>query len=131
LPDLKKRNHLKAEVNWNPDDPDTNLSQVIKFVCPNGEEVMVKREHLNEILFALGSPEEQRSMIPQTIQTVHHLQTVLGIRATKDIAKGEMINIPVDMPFACTNTAKIIGRAAYQKEVHNAAKKSKWSGLIK
>jgi len=110
LPDLNKKNHLKAEVNWS-NDKKINESKVIKFICPNGEEIFVKREHLNEVLFAIGKPEDQQKMIPQKIVTVHWYETVLGVKATKDIRKGEMMNFPIKISIPCNNVKEFIGEA--------------------
>ena len=45
----------------------------------------------------MGTEEQQRKMIPQKISEARYLRTTLGIKATKDIRKGEMINVPVEL----------------------------------
>ena len=89
------------EVNWNPDDHATNQCKVIKMTLPDGSVKFVSRKVLLEILFAIGKPEDQQKMIPQTLETIHHYKTVLGIKATKEIAKGEMINFPIELSVPC------------------------------
>ena len=89
------------EVNWNPEDKRTNQCKVIKMTLPDGSVKFVSRKILLEILFAIGKAEDQQKMIPQTLETIHHYKTVLGIKATKDISKGEMINFPVELSVPC------------------------------
>ena len=89
------------EVNWNPEDKNTNQCKVVKMTLPDGKEIFVSRKILLEVLFAIGKPEDQRNMIPQTLETIHHYKTVLGIKATKEIAKGEMINFPIELSVPC------------------------------
>ena len=89
------------EVNWNPEDQKTNQCKVIKMTLPDGSVKFISRKILLEILFANGKAEDQQKMIPQTLETIHHYKTVLGIKATKDIGKGEMINFPVELSVPC------------------------------
>ena len=91
-----------CEVNWNPENELTNNCQVFKFTLPNDEVFYVERKHLLEILFACGKSEDQQKMIPQTLETIHHYKTILGIKATKDIGKGEMMNFPVELSVPCS-----------------------------
>lgn len=89
------------EVNWDPSDKETNECKVIKMTLPDGNTVFVTRKVLLEILFAIGQPEDQQKMIPQTLETIHHYKTVLGIKATKNIEMGEMINFPIELSIPC------------------------------
>ena len=89
------------EVNWNPNDEATNECKVIRMTLPDKSIVFVSRKVLLEILFAIGKPEDQQKMIPQTLETIHHYKTVLGIKASKDIGKGEMINFPIELSVPC------------------------------
>ena len=89
------------EVNWDPDDDKTNKCQILKMTLPDGKVHYIERKILLEILFAIGKPEDQQKMIPQTLETIHHYRTVLGIKATKEIAKGEMINFPIELSVPC------------------------------
>ena len=95
IPDLSKKHNFTIEVNWNSEDEKTNQCKVLKCTFPNGDQVFIDKKHLLELLFAIGSPEEQRSMIPQKIQRTRLYQTMIGVRAKKDIKQGEMINFPV------------------------------------
>lgn len=127
LPDENGNQHIVAEVNWREDDIKTNESKIIRFTMPDGEKAYVKRENLNQVLFAIGRPEDQQKMIPQKIETVHHQMVQLGITAHKDIRKGEKINInPITVSVPCTIAKEFIGSTAWQKEV----KKKQSGGLI-
>lgn len=97
LPDANKKNNIKAEVNWNPTDVNSNECKIIKFILPNGKESYIKRDDLNEILFAIGKAEDQRRLIPQKLTHVKWYETVVGVKATKDIKKGEVINFPIKL----------------------------------
>ena len=90
------------EVNWAPDDKETNNCKVIKMTFPDGKQHYLDVKVFMEVLFAIGKPEDQQKMIPQTLETIHHYKTVLGIKASKDIAKGEMINFPVELSIPCS-----------------------------
>ena len=102
LIDKSGKNDFFTEVNWNPEDENTNKCQIFKFTFPDGKTAFVERKHLLEIFFACGKPEDQQKMIPQTLETIHHYKTVLGIKATKDVGKGEMINFPVELSVPCS-----------------------------
>lgn len=101
LLDENKANEFYAEVNWDVKDKKSNKCQLVKFIFPDGKTCVVKKELLNTMLFAIGTAEEQRNMIPQTLETVHEYKTVLGIKATKNIEKGEMINFPISLSIPC------------------------------
>lgn len=106
--DLDKKNNFFIEVNWNPNDDKTNQCKVLKIEFPNGDTTFLDRKHFNELLFAIGKPEDQQKMIPQTTETVHWRRTTLGVKATKDIRKGEMMNFPIEISFPCGLANEII-----------------------
>lgn len=66
---------------------------------PGGKTAVVRREHLHAVLFAIGTEEDQRNLVPQHLTTVRNYETILGITATKDIRKGEKINVSVKIPI--------------------------------
>lgn len=101
LLDENGKNNFWAEVNWKPDDSKTNECKVLKITFPDGKEAFVKRDYFQSFLFAISKPEEQRDMIPQVITKVHSKETLFGIKATRDIAKGEMINFSAKVDFEC------------------------------
>ena len=123
LPDLAGTRHLDAEVNWNEHDEDTNQCKVIRLTLPDGGKAYIKRDDLNHILFAIGDVETQRNLVPQRLTTVHWRDTVLGIKATKNIAKGEMMNFPIKISFPCTNVRQVIGTNTWKKDVAREQKK--------
>ena len=97
LMDKAGKHKLFAEVNWNPKDSSTNECRVVRFTCPNGDEIHVDKKHLLEMLFAMGKPEEQQKMIPQKLTRVRWYETVLSIKAKKDIHRGELITFPIKL----------------------------------
>lgn len=99
LPDQNKAHNFHLEVNWNTNDPITNECKVVKFTFPDGKQAFVRREHLHSILFAIGRLEDQGKLIPQKQETIRNIETVLGIKASKHIEKGEMINVRVKIPI--------------------------------
>ena len=87
---------VEFEVNWNPNDETTNTSKVVRLSC-DGKAAYIKREDLMNFLFAIGLPEDQRKMIPQTLTKVRWYETVLGIKAKKDIRRGEEVRFAVKL----------------------------------
>lgn len=115
--DENKTNEFYAEVNWDSEDKKSNNCKLIRFTFPDGKTSVVKTSLLNELLFTIGDPEAQRKLIPQTIETVHKYTTVLGIKATKNIEKGEMINFPVSLSVPCaTLKTQVIGSVPKPKK---------------
>lgn len=86
---------MRIEVNWNSDDKKSNECKILKLTFPDGNKAFIKKELLFSLLFTIGSKEEQRKMIPQKLTKVRWYETILGVKATKDIRKGEMINFPI------------------------------------
>ena len=99
--DESQKSKWFIEVNWEPDNEDTNECKLLKITHPDGTVSYLQRKYLLEVLFAIGKPEDQQKMIPQTLETIHHYKTVLGIKATKEIKKGEMINFPIELSVPC------------------------------
>lgn len=93
LIDKNKKNDLFVEVNWS-DDAKINECKMVKFNM-DGKEALVDVRELNSMLFAIGSPEVQRNLIPQTIKRSRHYETVISVKAKKDIKKGEEITFPI------------------------------------
>lgn len=110
VPDEGKTHELIFEVNWNQNDPKSNECKLIRVTMPNGDVCLIKKEHLNAILFAIGTESEQRKLVPQRVGHSRHYSTVLGITATKDIRKGEKIVVPVTLTLP-TVYEEVIGEA--------------------
>ena len=94
ISDLNKEKDFFVEVNYK-DDPEINQCKILKITFPNKDVAYIKRDQLMAFLFAIGRPEDQRKMIPQTIRRTRWYETVIGVKATKDIRKGEMMNFPI------------------------------------
>jgi hypothetical protein len=107
LPDLNKKNDIQMEVNWNLKDGELADCKVVKFIFPDKSEAYIKREDLNFFLFAIGKPEDQQKMIPQKLQKVRWYETVLKVKATKDIRKGEEIIFPIKITLPAQEENKI------------------------
>ena len=94
ISDLNKEKDFFVEVNYK-DDPEINQCKILKITFPNKDIAYVKRDQLMAFLFAIGRPEDQRKIIPQRINRTRWYETVIGVKATKDIRKGEMMNFPI------------------------------------
>jgi len=112
LEDEAGKNNLVIEVNYK-DTPEVNECKMLRLTYPDGKQAYIKREHFMTFLFAIGKAEEQRKMIPKKLTTIRKYQTMLGITATKDIKKGEKINVTVDIPLPPIEQ-EIIGEAKRQ-----------------
>lgn len=95
IPDENRLHDLQLEVNWSPKDKATNECKFIRVHFPDGKVGTIKKEHLNAALFAFGTAEEQRKMVPQTTKRVKWYETVVSVQAKKDIRKGEAITFPI------------------------------------
>lgn len=94
IQDLNKEKDFFIEVNYKRD-PTVNQCKILKITFPNGDVSYVDRKQLYMFLFAIGSPSDQQKMVPQTVRRVKWYETVVGVKATKDIRRGEMINFPI------------------------------------
>jgi len=85
-----------VEVNWK-DDPAINECKLLKMTPADNPDkhYFVQKEMLMGLLWVIGTNEEQRKMIPGTIKKTRLYESVIGIKAQKDIKKGEMINFPL------------------------------------
>lgn len=97
IPDEHKENDFFIEVNWDQNNKKINKCKILKFTFPDGKTAYVKKEYLNAVLFAIGSEKDQRKMIPQKITRVRWYETVLSVKAKKDIRKGENITFPIKL----------------------------------
>ena len=88
--DSSGKNNFEMEVNWS-DNEELKDCKVLRVKFPNGDVSYVRKEQLNELLFAIGSRSEQEKMIPQKIRRSRWYETTLKIKAQKDIRRGEDI----------------------------------------
>ena len=96
MEDLSRENTWFMEVNWE-DDKKTRDCQVVKITFPNGDTAYTKKDHLYSVLFAIGNPRQQSEIIPQKLSRNRWFETILSVKAKKDIAKGENITFPVKL----------------------------------
>lgn len=108
--DQNKNHDFFIEVNYNLKDETTNECKILKVTFPNNDICYLDKKHLNEVLFAIGASAEQQKMIPQKITHVKWYETVLSIKATKDIKKGEQITFPIKLSLPKVEE-EIIGEA--------------------
>lgn len=97
VPDESKTHEFKIEVNWEPKNPKINDCKLLRFIFPNGEVALVKKEHLNAILFVLGTADEQKRLIPRVERRSRWYETVVSVKAKKDIRRGEEITFPIKL----------------------------------
>ena len=97
MPDDNKKHDWFAEVNWNEKDDKTNECKVLKITSPDGKVSYIKKEHFFAVVFAIGNAAEQREMVPQTVTKMKHYETIVGVKATKDIKKGEEVRFPIKL----------------------------------
>lgn len=119
LPDENKLQDLILEVNWNPYDKKTNECKYVR-VTAGGKTSVIKKEHLNAALFAIGNEEEQRKMIPQIQRRSRWYETVVSVKANNDIKKGENITFPIKLTLP-----------TFEEEVIAEVKKDVIEGRIK
>jgi hypothetical protein len=94
LPDVSgKSNHIPVQLNWNDR---VKGCKYLKFILPNGETAIIDKDHWRTIAFFIANEEEQQKMMDRRVVTVKHIIQHLGVKATKDIFKGENINITLD-----------------------------------
>ena len=98
------------EVNWN---------KLVKHkgyikIGIDGKEAVLSREHLYAILFIVGSAEEQEKMISPFLKKTHVTKytKVVGITTTKDIKKGETINVPLEFTLNPETEQIVIGKGS-------------------
>lgn len=103
-------NEVIFEVNWN------SLVKKKGFIkiTVNGETAVVSREHLWAILFMFGSAEEQGKMVAPFLKRTQVTKyfKMIGVTASKDIKKGEMLNVPLEFTYNPENHQIILGQGS-------------------
>lgn len=84
---------LIAEVNWEGDD----ICRRVRFTFPNGDKLIIDRNELTAMLFAIGSPDEQMKMVPSVERRSRWYETVVSVVAKSNIQKGEKITFPLKL----------------------------------
>ena len=116
FPDKAKKNDLVFEVNYSP--TETHL-ETIRWRCGN-KIGFIERKHLFEFLWVIGKSKEQQKMIPQTVRKTRYIEKLIGLKAARDIKKGEMLNfrINLDVPLS-------------EEELYSEIQRSKHSKIVK
>lgn len=101
------------EVNWNKM---VRRKGFIKLSI-DGQQAVVEREQLWTILFMLGSAAEQEKLVsPFMKQTkVSKYYKVIGVTATRDIQKGQLLNVPLEFTLNPETNKVIIGKGNLSK----------------
>ena len=90
----KNGKELHIEVNWDEKE-ETKDCKMLRLTYPDGQIAFVKRDHLMTMLFAIGRPEDQRDLVPYKLQHSRWYETVVSVKAKKNIQKGESLTFPL------------------------------------
>lgn len=104
FPDENKERDLVFEVNWNQSDKKSKECKLIRVHYPDGSKAVIKREHLHAFLFAIGTEDQQREMLPIRKTQSRWYETVISVKAKKDIHKGEEITFPLKLTIPLQET---------------------------
>lgn len=96
LTDLGGQSEFFVEVNYSRDKKVKDC-QVLKFTFPDGKQAVISKRHILGMLFTMGTEDEQQKLTPQTLTKQRWYETILAIKAKRDIYKGENINVPVKL----------------------------------
>ena len=90
IEDASGKNDFFIEVNYNKDE-DVQDCKTLKVTFPNREQAYIKRDTFLAMIFAIGRPEDQIKLIPQKIIKKRRFESLVRMKALKDIKKGEEI----------------------------------------
>lgn len=98
---------------------DINWNSLVKKkgyirISIDGHDAVVSREHLWGVLFMLGSAKEQEQMISpfaKKTQVTKYLR-MIGVTASKDIQKGELLNVPLEFTYNPENERLVISKGS-------------------
>ena len=89
-----KGNDITLEVNWNKKVKD---NQFLKFKIAD-KEAIISYNHLWTILFITANDEQQQEkMLPTKLEMVRTYNTIVDIKAKKNIKANETIRIPMSV----------------------------------
>lgn len=97
LKDENKEFDLIFEVNWDKNDERSNDCKLVKVLYHDGTSAVIKREELHSFLFSIATPEEQTKLIPIKKTRTKHWETVITVKAKKDIREGDDITFPLKL----------------------------------
>ena len=86
-------NDIEMEVNWNKQ---VAGNKFIKFQLA-GKEAIISYNHLWTLLFMTANEKQQEDMLPTKTERVRIYNTLVDIKAKKDIKKGDTIRIPMSI----------------------------------
>ena len=96
MQDQKGEKDWFIEVNWD-DTEEVKDCKILKITFPNGDIAYTKREYLNTMLFAIGTSQDQQKLIPQRLTKARWYETVVSVRAKRNIEKGDNITFPIKL----------------------------------
>ena len=99
LKDVQGNNDLVVEMNWNPKDPLTNEAKILRVKLPGSKHSYIKRDELHRLMLIIGTRPQKSQLIPELIRRSRWYETKLGVEASKDIRKGDMIIFDVKIPL--------------------------------
>ena len=85
---------MTIEVNWS-EAPHVTDCKLLRITFPDGKQTMVKKGMFLGFLWAIGSVEEHKKMIPQTLTKVRWYETVVSVKVKRDIKAGENLTFPI------------------------------------
>lgn len=86
-----KGKDLELLVNWNSVVKDCKY---VQFKIGD-EKCIIKKENFLYLSFLMADEKEQDKIIQADLKNVQNRNTIISIEATRDIKKGESLNIPV------------------------------------
>ena len=92
LSDIAGRNRdATLEVNWN------DMVKDCKYIklTMNGQTSVISKEDYMFLAFMIADEDEQQTLINPNLTFTENRQTMISVQATRDIAKGDSLNIPV------------------------------------
>ena len=96
-----KETGIELEVNWNPGDENTNECKIIKLTYGN-KDFYIKKEEFFAFLWLIGSSTEHMKMVPQKIRRTKWYETVISVKALKDVKKGDNLTFPIKLTLPTT-----------------------------
>lgn len=96
------------EINWNSFTSSKGWSKI----TVGDKTVVLDKNHLWSILFMLGNEKEQQEMLSRRtkMNRVRKHMRVIGVKTTRKVEKGELINIALDFTYNPEKDSLTIGK---------------------
>lgn len=109
-------NDIVADINWNK-----NVKRKFVKLTIGDLTAVVKKDHLFGIMFMLGDEDQQAALLGRYVKKypVTKFFKMIGITTTKQIQKGEMINVPIEFTYNPETNQIIIGKGNLRSMLHN------------